>query len=779
MPALLVTTIAEKTGIPIAEAEHRWKKAKAITNDEKGLNPSDGDVYWRYVTGVFKKAMGVSETGAVLESVDSEAHKAATSHKNDLPEPTAAQIEAGNYKKGHISIHGMNISIENPKGSKRRGVSRDGKAWESTIHHHYGYIKGTVGRDKDHIDVFIGDKPESPHVYVINQVDPATGAFDEHKVMLGFEQRDDAYTAYHANYEKGWKGMGSMTTLSMVDFKDWLENGNTKMVLESATPNIETDSGETPANKLLSQISKKTGSQKDNLFLSVRREDRSVLLECAIMKLPPGVYTLSIDGMAAPSLIGLITSKYGVHAGIDITERFVRGLAVKYPKKIKANFTLGLQEIIISGGLITESIVQPNQKPTVSQDQSKKAMKFTLDTQKNTKEGISRPDVGWIAFLWGNPGTAPLFADGDGLARIIAKQDFEKKYLDGAPSGRNLCMRLVDIVTRGYIKRKYGPSSRPKIDFSWQGEVATVSWEPARKTWYLSAWREDWGGILESAGDRARDQNLWKNGICNAKSMADINLIFEFEFGVTLDDNQVLESGSVTKPLRETAINVASWLFSWLKIQPGKVFADCDALRQKHPDQFKTSQDVYCHVQYVLEKPTEYMEATKPEYMMIIRSNGAPKVAVVDLRLKGGKYRVKSAYTLAEGQLEAKREKVSARGGRSSTGPANPILENHQPLTQGPGTPFDVRPRTDKEDGKLCDRAQSYHLSEETPSAISGQSFSGKRIKPTGDDVNKIFEGVEVDIKGCDWKNKIRIATTFDDIYLAFRDSELMDVSES
>ena len=60
-------------------------------------------------------------------------------------------------------------------------------------------------------------------------------------------------------------------------------------------------------------------------------------------------------------------------------------------------------------------------------------------------------------------------------------------------------MRLVDIVTRGYIKRKYGPTSRPKIDFSWQGEVATVSWEPARKTWYLSAWREDWGGILESA----------------------------------------------------------------------------------------------------------------------------------------------------------------------------------------------------------------------------------------------------------------------------------------
>jgi len=155
--------------------------------------------------------------------------------------------------------------------------------------------------------------------------------------------------------------------------------------------------------------------------------------------------------------------------------------------------------VIANTGVIVESIVQPNQTATISQDQSRKAMKFTLDTQKNTMEGANRPDIGWIAFLWGNAGTAPLFADGDGLARIIAKQDFEKKYLPGEQSGRDKCMRLVDIVTRGYIKRKYGPTSRPKIDFSWQGEVATVSWEPARKTWYLSAWREDWGGILESA----------------------------------------------------------------------------------------------------------------------------------------------------------------------------------------------------------------------------------------------------------------------------------------
>ena len=108
-------------------------------------------------------------------------------------------------------------------------------------------------------------------------------------------------------------------------------------------------------------------------------------------------------------------------------------------------------------------------------------------------EGIHRPDIGWIAFLWGIPGNGPLFSDGDGLARIIAKQDWEKKYLPSEPSGRDLCMRLVDIVTRGYIKRRYGTTSYPLIDFSWQGEIAVVRWDQARKTWYLYGYRKDWG----------------------------------------------------------------------------------------------------------------------------------------------------------------------------------------------------------------------------------------------------------------------------------------------
>ena len=92
--------------------------------------------------------------------VDDGAHIAATSPTNDLPEPTDAQKKAGNYKVGRIKLGGLDISIENPQGSVRRGVDEDGKAWENRLQHHYGYIRGTEGNDGDHVDAFI--KPGTP-----------------------------------------------------------------------------------------------------------------------------------------------------------------------------------------------------------------------------------------------------------------------------------------------------------------------------------------------------------------------------------------------------------------------------------------------------------------------------------------------------------------------------------------------------------------------------------------------------------------------------------------
>jgi cell fate (sporulation/competence/biofilm development) regulator YlbF (YheA/YmcA/DUF963 family) len=142
--------------------------------------------------------------------------------------PTEAQKEAGNYKMEHRRIDGYNVSIENPKGSVRRGKDADGKAWETEMQNDYGYIRGTEGVDGDHIDVFLSDTPEEGDVFVVDQINPETGKFDEHKVMYGFPDMESAKRAYLSNYSKGWQGLGTITHVSKADFKKWIQSSTRK-----------------------------------------------------------------------------------------------------------------------------------------------------------------------------------------------------------------------------------------------------------------------------------------------------------------------------------------------------------------------------------------------------------------------------------------------------------------------------------------------------------------------------------------------------------------------
>lgn len=139
-----------------------------------------------------------------------------------------AQADAGNYRKGHIKLHGLDVSIENPRGSTRRGVAKDGKKWESTLTAHYGYIRGTIGADDDHVDIFIGPHPEVKTIHVIDQIDPLTGKFDEHKVVAGVKHKTHAKELYLENYAPGWKGLSGLHSLHVDDFKNWLAAGKTR-----------------------------------------------------------------------------------------------------------------------------------------------------------------------------------------------------------------------------------------------------------------------------------------------------------------------------------------------------------------------------------------------------------------------------------------------------------------------------------------------------------------------------------------------------------------------
>lgn len=165
--------------------------------------------------------------GKAKAEFEAKANESATSPENDLSEPTQAQKEAGNYKKGKAQFQGIDIVIENPKGSKRDGVDPTGEKWETTLKSHYGDIVKTKGADGDKLDIFVGENHDAENAYIVDQVNE-DGSFDEHKIMLGFDSKADAKKGYLVNYNDGWKGLGNITEIAMEDLKTWIKGSTIK-----------------------------------------------------------------------------------------------------------------------------------------------------------------------------------------------------------------------------------------------------------------------------------------------------------------------------------------------------------------------------------------------------------------------------------------------------------------------------------------------------------------------------------------------------------------------
>lgn len=175
--------------------------------------------------------------------------------------PTEAQKEAGNYAKGHVSIQGLNISLENAKGSIRRGQDANGTAWETTMPAHYGYVKGTTGADGDHMDVYIGDNPNSDNVFVVDQIDAETKDFDEHKAMLGFDDIQQAMDAYSQAFSDGRaeQRVGGVTIMTMAEFKDWIKKPRkSKKPLQYVKPEEQQDTSPAEAGSDVSASTEST-----------------------------------------------------------------------------------------------------------------------------------------------------------------------------------------------------------------------------------------------------------------------------------------------------------------------------------------------------------------------------------------------------------------------------------------------------------------------------------------------------------------------------------------
>lgn len=225
------------------EVESRNVQTRMNMTPEERLNTllSETEDVAREDQIVLMDGLGVNDLRSKITHASSEVNT----------EPSDAQKEANNYKHGHIRFDGFDISIENPKGSVRSGVDKQGNEWSQVLPADYGYFRGTVGKDKDHVDVFIGPKPEVSNIYIIDQIDPQTGKFDEHKVMLGFDSRAKAKQTYLAAFEKGWGGLAQITKTDKQGLKEWFEKGDQK---KPFSDNTETRFRIVPRDETMDQL---------------------------------------------------------------------------------------------------------------------------------------------------------------------------------------------------------------------------------------------------------------------------------------------------------------------------------------------------------------------------------------------------------------------------------------------------------------------------------------------------------------------------------------------
>lgn len=207
-----------KPTAPKAEAIKAVSKAKDVTPEvtQKAEKPA--------------RKPGTPKTGAEAVADIKKARAETTEPKSK------AQADAGNYRKGHFNLAGLRFSMENKKGSVRRSKDPDNE-WEATVPADYGYINGVVGADGDNMDVFVGseiktfvgDTPDAQLVYVIDQVDPDSQTFDEHKVMMGFKDVSDAVRTYERAFSdgRGLERFGGVKVMDLAEFKEWIKTGDT------------------------------------------------------------------------------------------------------------------------------------------------------------------------------------------------------------------------------------------------------------------------------------------------------------------------------------------------------------------------------------------------------------------------------------------------------------------------------------------------------------------------------------------------------------------------
>lgn len=377
-----------------------------------------------------------SSASKVSESPETKQEKAEKSISAKVKEasadvntdPTEAQKEAGNYKKGHVQVGTFDITIEQPEGSIRRGTDANGKQWESKMHNTYGYFRGTEGVDGDHIDVFLSndmDNWNGAQVFVVDQYNP-DGTFDEHKVMLGFNDASDAKNNYLANYEKGWEKERriDVSAVNLEDFEKWIASSHRKTKPFSEYKSVKpADDSETFKGNKVENSGKDTEAQIKHL------EE---------IKDYPG-------------------------ADKKIVQSEIDRLKAEKEAKAKSKNVQGTNKTGAFGTIYTQF-----------KGKAKEAIAFLLEKKEGEAVGaLHHKDIGDIDLVWGNEGTGK--SDGFGLAKLVK---YHPEVLDDL-------QEILDDMT--VVKKN---ADRVQLESKTHKASVRLAWDKEKKNWLLTAYEK-------------------------------------------------------------------------------------------------------------------------------------------------------------------------------------------------------------------------------------------------------------------------------------------------
>lgn len=248
-------------------------------------------------------------TDSPFTAIEAAAHEGAFGD-NGQPLPSDAQRRAGNYRMGRVTLHGLRIAIEQPRGTTRTGTDRDGKSWSCRLAAHYGYFVGTKGADGDGVDVFIAPNPAAEVAYIVNQ--NVGGRFDEHKVVLGAVDEDHARHIYRASYARDWRGLASIVTATIPQLKHWLRHGNKRRALTA--DQLHPQGTESMNRVFWNRDAQPEGLSLDQVLYHVRISDGgdNLLLDAVSMAdiLEDSEGVIALDAMVLP--VNMLARKMAV-----------------------------------------------------------------------------------------------------------------------------------------------------------------------------------------------------------------------------------------------------------------------------------------------------------------------------------------------------------------------------------------------------------------------------------------------------------------------------------